>query len=144
MCSRSFLLFLSAILEAFCCFCRPSWKLFAVFVGHLGSFSLLLLAILEAFRCYCWPSWKLFAVIVGHLGSFSLLLLAILEAFCCFCWPSWKLFAVICWPCRKLLVWLVVFVFLVLAGHSSHIVVCYSRSYSCHPFSSRTKIPLTS
>ena len=32
--------FSSAFLEAFCCFCRPSWKLLTIFAGHLGSFSL--------------------------------------------------------------------------------------------------------
>ena len=78
---------MSAVLEAFCCFCRPSWKLlaifvsclFAVFVGRLGSFSLFCWL---SFRCCYRSSRKLY---VGRLGSF---MSAVLEAFCCFCRPS--------------------------------------------------------
>ena len=80
---RSFL-FLSDVLEAFCCYSQPSWKLLTVFVGCLGSFLLLLSAILEASHCFCRLSWKLSAVIVSHLGSFSLFLFAVLEASHCF------------------------------------------------------------
>ena len=74
-----FLLFLSAVSEASCYFVgclfavvlgrlgafrRPSWKLFVVFVGRLGSFSLFLPAVSEASSCFRWPSWKLqFAVL---------------------------------------------------------------------------------
>ena len=77
---RSFLLFLlvvfslylSAVSEAYCCFCRPSRKLLAIL---LAVFSLLS-AVSEAFRR---PSWKLIVVSVGRLGSFSL-----------FCWLSFR------------------------------------------------------
>ena len=56
MFSGSFLLFLSAVLEASRCFRRPSWKLLAAFVGCLGCFSLFLSTVLEASRCFCRPS----------------------------------------------------------------------------------------
>ena len=59
----SFSFFLSAVLEAFCCYCRPSWKLFTVAVGRLGNFSLFLTAVLEASRSFCQPYWNLLAVL---------------------------------------------------------------------------------
>ena len=64
--------FLSAVLEAFCCFCRPSWNLLAVFVSHLGSFSLFSSAILEASVC------RSCCFVVGHF------LAALASRSCCF------------------------------------------------------------
>ena len=95
--SLAFSLFsLVHMFEACRCFCRPSWKLLAVFVGYVGSFSvfvsrlgsflLFLSAVLEASHHFCQLSQKLL-VFVGCLGSFSLFLLAVFEAFCCFSQP---------------------------------------------------------
>ena len=61
---RNFSLFLSAILDAFHCFCWPSRKLLAVFVSCLVYFSFLL-TVLEACR------------FVRRLGSFSLFLFVV-------------------------------------------------------------------
>ena len=69
---------LSAVSETFR---RPSWKLFVVFVGRLGSFLLFLSAVMEAFCCFCRPSWKLLAVFFGRLGSFSLFFVGCLGSF---------------------------------------------------------------
>ena len=157
-----FSLYLSAALEAsynfrwlsFRCYCRPSWKLFAVTVSRLGSFLLPLSVVLKFFRCYCrstvlkayfyycQPSWKLFGsfslFFVGCLGSFSLFLSAFLEASRCFCRPSRKLLAVFCRPSWKLLVVFVgllgsfsLFLSTVLAVLSSAIFSLLYVSHSC-------------
>ena len=68
-----FSLLLSAVLEAFR---QPSWKLFDVFAGRLGSFSLFFDGHL-----------KLLAVFDGRLGSFLLFSSAVLEASRCFSLP---------------------------------------------------------
>ena len=73
-----FSLLLSAISEAFR---RPSWKLFVVFVGRLGSFSPFSSAVLEASVCRscCFVVGRFLAALVNALAVF-LLFLAVLLA----------------------------------------------------------------
>ena len=59
-------LFLSAVLEAFRCFCRPSMKLFAVFAG--------------CFRASCCFSQSF--LLFGYWSFFSQIYLAVFPTFC--------------------------------------------------------------
>ena len=64
-------------LKFFSCFCRPSWKLLAVFVSHLGSFLLFSAAVLEASVCRTW-----FFLVCRYLAALASLSCCFLAFIC--------------------------------------------------------------